>query len=166
MSSKNTTKSSIINYELKVASIQGLEGVTIGGLAKDLKISKSGLFRHFGFKEVLQLEILKASEKLFFDKVIYPALCAKTGLIKLKLFFDNWLNLIQSDDDQSGCFFTALGLELDEKPGSARNFLVSSYRKTFIILLQVIKEVKLEKGLLKSIDSRIFINEIWGIIIT
>ncbi|HEV2719422.1 MAG TPA: helix-turn-helix domain-containing protein, partial [Thermoanaerobaculia bacterium] len=73
------TRASILDRAVDLASVEGLEGLTIGRLAEELQMSKSGLFAHFGSKEDLQLAAIDAAGQRFIDTVVRPALSAPRG---------------------------------------------------------------------------------------
>jgi AcrR family transcriptional regulator len=85
------TKMAILEAGLEMASQFGLEGVSIGSLAKAINMSKSGLFAHFQSKENLQVEILDYAGRLFADGVIVPALKTEAGMPRIKALVNNWI---------------------------------------------------------------------------
>src|SRR5271156_1970483 len=85
------TRESILEKAVAIASVEGLEGLTIGKLATELGISKSGLFAHFGSKEELQLGVVEMARKLFVERVILPAQDEK-GMKRLRTLYENWIS--------------------------------------------------------------------------
>jgi AcrR family transcriptional regulator len=118
------THQEILNEAAHLASIGGLEGLTIGGLAKELKMSKSGLFAHFGSKEELQLAVVEAAGAIFIDEVIRPALSIERGLVRLQSMLDNWVSYIERSVFKGGCFFAAASAEFDSRSGPVRERIV------------------------------------------
>lgn len=96
-----------------------MEGLTIGRLAAELKLSKSGLFAHFGSKEELQLATVDAARAIFIREVIAP-LKAPAGLRRLWNLCDLWLSYLESGVFRGGCFFAAVAAEFDSRPGPVR----------------------------------------------
>src|SRR4029079_17311547 len=88
-----------------IASAEGLEGLTIGRLALELSMSKSGLFAHFGSKEDLQVATVEAARLIFINEVIKPAFATAQGLVRLWKLCDIWLGYVQSGVFRGGCFF-------------------------------------------------------------
>src|SRR5277367_1924964 len=84
------TRGAILQKAVNIASVEGLEGLTIGKLASSLKISKSGLFAHFGSKEDLQCAVVQEAGCIFVQTVIRPAFEAH-GLARLQALCENWL---------------------------------------------------------------------------
>ena len=115
------TRQSILERAVDIASLEGLEGLTIGRLADDLKMSKSGLFAHFGSKEELQLATLGAAGDRFVDEVLRPALKAERGYPRLLAICRAWLSYIRRNVFPGGCFFAAASFEFDGRPGLVRD---------------------------------------------
>src|SRR6202044_2544582 len=98
------TRNSILRTAVSIASVEGLEGLTIGKLATELGISKSGLFAHFGSKEELQLAVVEAARQLFVERVILPAQGEK-GMKSLRTLYENWIPSPDGKTFPGGCFF-------------------------------------------------------------
>ncbi len=122
------TREAILRHALALATRIGLEGLTIGRLAEDLRISKSGLFAHFGSKEALQIQTLRLAGTCMVDEVVRPALAAPRGEPRLRALFDRWLAWEQAPDRPGGCPFVAASFELDDRPGPVRDFVVQNLR--------------------------------------
>ena len=126
MSKGETTRRSIVGHALQLASKDGLDGLTIGRLAKDLGLSKSGLFAHFRSKEQLQLQVLAAAAQRFVDFVVLPALKEPRGEPRVVALFDRWMLWGSSAGPSGGCVFVAASTELDDRPGPLREALLQS----------------------------------------
>jgi AcrR family transcriptional regulator len=124
-----TTRSSIVEQSLALASEVGLGALTIGDLAARTGMSKSGLFAHFGSKESLQLQILNEARRRFVEMVAAPAFEQPRGLPRLHALFDNWLAWSRADFAPGGCLFIATASELDDRPGPLRDALVAMQRE-------------------------------------
>src|SRR5688572_22738999 len=107
------TREVILGHALALATRIGVEGVTIGRLAEDLKMSKSGLFAHFKSKEALQIEMLRLAGGRMIDTVVKPALSAPRGEPRVRALFERWLAWEQSPSLPGGCPLMAASLELD-----------------------------------------------------
>lgn len=125
LSKGDETRQRIIAHALRLASSVGLEGLTIGDLASDLGLSKSGLFSHFKSKEKLQLDILDAAAEHFRTRVFVPALAVRRGEARLVAIFEHWLAWESSPELPGGCIFLAGALEWDDRQGPVRERLVS-----------------------------------------
>lgn len=116
------TKRSILDAGLKMATQLSLESVTIGNLAKETRMSKSGLFAHFQSKENLQLEILMHAGRLFAEKVVIPALMEKAGIPRIKAIVNNWI--MWSSKMTGGCIFVSSSTEFADRPGRVHDFIL------------------------------------------
>lgn len=103
-----------------MASCVGVGGLSIGGLAERTKMSKSGLFAHFGSKEELQLAVLRESQQRFIDIVLRPAFRQPRGLTRLRAIIINWLDWTRVANLPGGCVMNAAAAEFDDQPGPLR----------------------------------------------
>lgn len=117
------TRQSILDRAVDLASVEGLEGLTIGRLAEELGMSKSGLFAHFGSKEELQLATVEAASQRYIAEIFIPALKAPRGYPRLMAICDAWLAYIQRGVFPGGCFFAAASFEFDSRPGAVRELV-------------------------------------------
>ena len=101
----------------RLASLEGLEGLTIGRLADELGMSKSGLFAHFGSKEELQLATIEAASQRYIREIFTPALREPRGYPRLVAICESWLSYIRRGVFPGGCFFAAASFEFDSRPG-------------------------------------------------
>jgi AcrR family transcriptional regulator len=122
------TREAILTHALGLATRIGFEGLTIGRLADDLRMSKSGLFAHFRSKEGLQLQILRLAGARMVDSIVRPALAAPRGEPRVRALFEGWLAWEQSPSLPGGCPFMAASFELDDRPGPVRDFVVRALR--------------------------------------
>jgi AcrR family transcriptional regulator len=99
------TRQRVLKNALQIASVHGIHGTTIGTVAKEAKLSKSGLFCHFQSKELMQIAILDAAEELFLVNVIATAKKEKPGLNRLRKLFTGWLGWSQRSGLPGGCPF-------------------------------------------------------------
>lgn len=125
MSKGEATRGVILDEAGRLARRVGLAGLTIGSLATQTGMSKSGLFAHFGSKESLQLQVLQHSSERFVDEVIRPALKSPRGVPRVRDLFERWLAW---DSVEGGCPLVAASFELDDQPGPVREHLVRVQR--------------------------------------
>ena len=118
------TRAAILDRAVDLASVEGLEGLTIGRLASDLEMSKSGLFRHFGSKQDLQLATVAAAGERFVRMVIEPSLDAADGAPRLRAMAERYFDYIESFS--GGCFWGATMSEYDDRPGPVRDAIAAS----------------------------------------
>jgi AcrR family transcriptional regulator len=115
------TREAILARAVDLASSEGLEGLTIGRLAGDLRMSKSGLFAHFGSKQELQLATVQAASQRFYEAVIAPAQGTPEGAERLRAYCDLYMSQLEGALFPGGCFWAAASAELDDRPGPVRD---------------------------------------------
>ena len=138
---------------MDIASVEGLEGLTIGKLAAVLKISKSGLFAHFGSKEELQCAVVDEASRIFVEEVIRPANGAR-GLKRLEMLCERWGLYAERRVFPGGCFFSAASLEFDDRPGRVRDQIVELMKKWLGNLEHAARDAQLAGELKKEVDVR------------
>src|SRR5690606_26524804 len=112
-----------IDAALKIASMEGLGGLTIGSLAKAVGMSKSGLFAHFNSKDRLQLTVLEMAVRHFTDTVLVPAFRQPRGVARIRAMFENWIDYMDDGDRfPGGSILIAASTEVDDRPGPLRDY--------------------------------------------
>ena len=147
------TRRTILRKAVNLASLEGLEGLTIGKLASELRISKSGLFAHFGSKEDLQCAVVNAARDIFVEKVVQPAY-EFHGLKRLRALCENWLSYGEGKVFPGGCFFSAASLEFDDRPGRVRDQIVELMKKWLGNLEHAARDAQLAGEIKKETDVR------------
>lgn len=142
------TKAMIVDQALKIASHQGLEGLTVGLLADALSMSKSGVFAHFGSREELQLAVVREYYRRFEAQVFQPALQEPKGLARLQKMINLWMQT-SIQELSAGCIFISGAVEFDDRPGSVRDELVRSVQTWRAALKRAIEQA-VEVGDLNS----------------
>jgi len=122
------TREAILDRALSLASTGGLDNLSIGTLAREVGLSKSGLFAHFGSKEDLDLAVMKTAVDRFVTNVVTPALRQPRGEPRVKALFEHWLAWERATYLPGGCPFLAVASELDDRPGPVRDFVVQAQR--------------------------------------
>jgi AcrR family transcriptional regulator len=117
----DATRRAILGRAMQIASVDGLDGLSLGRLADDLGMSKSGLFAHFGSKEELQLATLRAARAVFARTVIEPVQQVPEGIERLAALSRAWLDYIASELFDGGCLFVTASTEFDDRPGPVRD---------------------------------------------
>lgn len=115
------TRDRILGLAVREVSVAGLEGLSIGGLARAADMSKSGIFAHFGSKEDLQVAVMEAARADFVDSVFRPAVKVERGEPRLRALFDGWLDWEAGERHPGGCPIFAAALEFDDRPGPVRD---------------------------------------------
>ncbi len=118
------TRRQILRRAVDIASAQGLEGLTIGSLAKELGMSKSGLFAHFGSKEELQLAVVDEAAVIFAENVVEPAFEAPEGVARLYALMDHWVGYVDESVFPGGCFWSKVESEFSARSGVVRDKIV------------------------------------------
>jgi AcrR family transcriptional regulator len=142
------TRAAIVEAALDLAGRDGLEGLTIGLVADRMRMSKSGVFAHFGSREDLQIAVLKEYEKRFVDDVLLPSLNEPRGLPRLEAMYGRWIDRI-SIEIASGCIYVSGAVEYDDRPGPIRDELVGMIRSWQQELIRAIKQA-IEVGHLRA----------------
>src|SRR5262245_17403064 len=150
------TKQMILDRASSLASRIGLEGLSIGMLAEDLQLSKSGLFAHFRSKEALQTQVLEHAKERFVEAVIKPALAAPRGEKRVRAVFERWVNWPREGGMEGGCFFIAASAELDDQPCAARAILVQQQKDWLEIIANVVRTAVTEGQFKKNLDAEQF----------
>jgi AcrR family transcriptional regulator len=115
------TRAQILRAAMDTASVKGLSGLSIGDLATRLQMSKSGLFRHFGAKEQLQLATADAALDVFEQAVVAPSMLAPPGVDRLRALMRHWVKYLEDGVFPGGCFFAAASADVDSQPGPVRD---------------------------------------------
>ena len=122
------TRKAILDRAMDVASVEGLEGLSIGQLASDLGISKSGVFAHFGSKEELQLATVRAAVEVFVARVVHPAMATPAGIRRVHTLLDAKLTYFENPGFAGGCFFQSAAAEFNSRPGRVRDAIAHTLR--------------------------------------
>src|SRR5512141_1698595 len=119
-----TSRETILLTAAKLATIKGLSGLSLGDLAAEVGMSKSGLYAHFKDKEELELATIETAAVIFDREVLQPAMKAQAGTERLKAVAASFLSQLERKVYPGGCFFAAVAAELDTRPGPARDQVV------------------------------------------
>jgi AcrR family transcriptional regulator len=128
------TRTAILERSVALASVEGLDGLTIGTLATDLQMSKAGVLGHFGTKEELQLAALDAALAIFRREVWEPASAVAPGRARMLAIGEAWLSYLARDVFPGGCFVTAASAEFDDRPGRVRDAIAAAHVRWLRVL--------------------------------
>ena len=149
------TRESILATAVDIASVEGLGGLTIGRLATELDMSKSGLFAHFGSKEDLQLATIAAAREIFIAEVVDPALAAEPGLPRLAALIEAKLDYLRRGVFAGGCFFDAVRSEYDSRrPGPVRDAILDEFGSWSKLVADMVRAAQRAGHLDPSADPR------------
>ena len=157
------TRASILTQAISMAGILGLEGLTIGRLATQTGMSKSGLFGHFGSKEALQFAVLETIAKDFSLKVISPALKEPTGETRLRKLFSNWMEWANDEKQEGGCRLMGASVELNARPGELRDYLAEQQIEWIDCIRRMAQKAVSESIFRAGLDTRQFAFEFHSI---
>ncbi len=158
------TKSAIVDAALGLATQIGLEGLSIGVLAEVMRMSKSGVFAHFGSREELQISVIREYHARFEEEVFYPALEKPKGMPRLKALFQNWMNRTSVEID-SGCLYISGAVEFDDRPGPVRDALAGSVQTWLAAMYRAVVQAKEAGHLAQDADEHQMAFEIHGLIL-
>ncbi|HEX2010044.1 MAG TPA: TetR/AcrR family transcriptional regulator [Roseateles sp.] len=159
------TRAVILEAALGLASHMGLEGLSIGALADVTKMSKSGVFAHFGSREELQIAVVTEYHAKFEEEVFFPAIREPRGLPRLRALYERWVRRVSVEID-SGCIYISGAVEFDDRPGPVRDALVTMVKAWHAALEKAIVLAK-EAGHLRAdadVDQILF--ELHGLILS
>jgi AcrR family transcriptional regulator len=157
------TRQTILEQASSLASRIGLEALSIGRLAQETGLSKSGLFAHFGSKDALAVQVVDYTAERFIDQVVRPALKAPRGEPRVRALFENLLEWSGNQPHMSGCVFVALSTELDDRPCLARDRLLKTQQDWMGLIAGCVR-VGIEEGHFRSdVDPDQFAHDMTGI---
>ena len=138
------TRATILEAAARFATLEGIEGLTIGRLADYAGMSKSSLFSAFGSKEELQLATIEEANTIFDREVIAPALEASAPLERLRALCERFLSHVERYVFPGGCFFASTAAEIDTRPGVVRERVTGAVADWFGLLEQQIRSAQKE----------------------
>jgi AcrR family transcriptional regulator len=157
------TKQAILREAASLATVDGLEGLSIGNLAAALGMSKSGLYAHFTSKQELQLATIDAASEIFFTEVVAPALGAPDGLAQLRTLCESFFDHLTRRTFPGGCFFAGAVLEMGTRPGPVKERIVE-FQTMFVGLIQQFATSAVQAGELAD-DPALLAFEINGLLL-
>jgi AcrR family transcriptional regulator len=159
------TRHAVLEHAVSLASRVGLGGLTIGTLAEDMHLSKSGLFGHFRSKEALQIQVLDHAAARFVEAVVRPALEEARGAPRLRSLFEHWLAWAHSSPMPGGCLFVAAATELDDKSGPVRDRLEQLQRDWLGVMATSFRK-GIDAGLFPpDADPEQFAHDMYGVML-
>ena len=146
------SRNAILREAAKLATVDGISGLSIGRLADAVGMSKSGLFAHFGSKEELQIATIETARAVFDEQVIEPALSAPNGIERLRAYVDHYLLHVSSGIYPGGCFFASLLTEMDTHAGPIRDRAVEVMDGWIALLADAVADAQAE-GLIDASED-------------
>ncbi|MFT4189960.1 MAG: TetR/AcrR family transcriptional regulator [Comamonas sp.] len=158
------TKAAIVDAALGLATQIGLEGLSIGAVAELMKMSKSGVFAHFGSREELQISVVREYHARFEQEVFTPALSEPRGLPRLRRLFANWMRRTSVEID-AGCIYISGAVEFDDRAGPVHDALSASVGAWLQAMRRAIEQAQQEGHLDARADADQLLFEIHGLIL-
>lgn len=124
----NRTRQLVLARTVEIASVEGLEALSVGRLATDLRLSKSGVFALFGSKQELQLATVREASRVFVAEVVEPAAKVPAGVVRVWRLCEAWLEYSEGRVFPGGCFFYGVMAEFDAREGAVHDALVRAQR--------------------------------------
>jgi AcrR family transcriptional regulator len=148
------TRASVLTRAMDIASVEGLDGLSIGRLASELEVSKSGVFARFGSKEELQLATVAAAREVFVERVVAPAFMVPPGLERLWRLCERWLEYARGRVFPGGCFFFATAAEYDARPGRVRDAVAGALADWTALLERAAEDARQLGQLVSTCDTQ------------
>lgn len=159
------TKKLILETAVRLATLEGLDGLSIGKLSSATGVSKSGVYAHFDSKEDLQLATVDTARQLFIDVVVMPALDVE-GLDRLRALCESFLSYVENRTLPGGCFFAAAAAELGGRPGPLKERVLAN-QKDWMRLLTEAADDALRRGQLRAdTDVAILVFELNALVVS
>lgn len=158
------TREAILERALEHSCRVGLAGLTIGDLARDTGMSKSGLYAHFGSKEALQIAVIDAAAEEFTRNVVVPALAAPRGEARILALVDLWLDCGRTRQP-GGCLIVKASTELDEQPGPLRDRLRAHHRRLDDAIARILAGGISERQFRHDVDMHQFATDLYGVML-
>jgi AcrR family transcriptional regulator len=162
MGKGDDTRLAVLDEAFELARRVGLGGLTIGTLADQTQLSKSGLFAHFKSKEALQIQVLEHARARFEEVVARPTLRVPRGEPRVRALFERWLAW---DLEDGGCPFIAASSELDDQPGPVRDQFVRDQRDSFDMVATIFRTGVAEGHFRADADADQFVQDFCGVML-
>jgi AcrR family transcriptional regulator len=167
------SRNAILHEAARLATTEGISGLSIGRLADAVGMSKSGLFAHFGSKLELQLATMEAASTVFTEHVLEPALLEPTPFGRLRRLAENYLLYVEGATFPGGCFFASVATEVDTHPGPVRDVALQVLHDWLALLAGTIRDAQADGSIAPEVDPEqlafeieallFFANTLWVI---
>ena len=146
------TRRAILEEAARLATVEGLDGLSLGRLADGVGMSKSGLFAHFGSKEELQLATVETASEIFDELVVEPAAAAANGVERIRALTEGFLRHVEVAVFPGGCFFASVAAELDTRSGPVRDMALAVVGEWIGMLEEAVRDAQGEGLLDPEVD--------------
>ena len=154
------TRQAILDEAARLATVEGLDGLSLGRLAERVGISKSGLFAHFGSKEELQLATVERATAIFDELVVHPSAAAPDGLERLRTLLEGFLGHVEAAVFPGGCFFASAAAELDTRSGPVRELALGVVTDWTEALVAAVRDAQDEGLIDREVDAAQLVFEL------
>lgn len=158
------THAAILDAALVLSARQGIEGLTLGALAEQMHMSKSGVYAHFGSREDMQIAVVREYRRRFEQDVFLPALTQPRGLPRLQALVANWIKRVSHEIAQ-GCIYIGGAVEYDDRLGPVRSALIESVNLWRAALLKACQQAIEEGHLRPDTDPMQIVFEVYGLML-
>jgi AcrR family transcriptional regulator len=148
------TRDEIIARGVRIAGIEGLGSFSIGRLAKEMKMSKSGLWAHFGSKEQLEKALVERAYEIFLNRVLYPARDVSAGIERLWTLCEYWLEFVEERALPGGYFFTGAFFEYAPQDGPMAGRIMEIADEYFTALKTAVNEARNREEIRREADAK------------
>jgi AcrR family transcriptional regulator len=159
------SRQKILQAAAELATVEGLDGLSIGRLAEHVGMSKSGLYAHFRSKEELELATVEAAARILIQEVLVPGLEAPEGAQRLIALSEAFLSHVERRVFPGGCFFVSSSAELNSRPGRVRDRIVAEYRVWIDLLREQVRKAQELGEIDRSTDIDQLVFEVNGILV-
>jgi AcrR family transcriptional regulator len=160
------TRRTILDAAARLASVEGLEGLSIGRLADEVGMSKSGLYAHFRSKLELQLATIATADEIFDREVIAKAASAPAGTARVVALCEAFLSHVERGVFPGGCFFTAASSEMNVRPGPVRDRIADSVGRWVAAIQAAVEEARTLGELRPDVDAAQLAFEANALVVT
>lgn len=148
----DASRRAIMSVAVDIASVHGLEGLSIGGLAAQTAVSKGGVVALFGTKEQLQLATVAAAAEIFRDRVVSRGLAERKGVNRLRALVTAWIEYSEQRVFSGGCFFAAVSAGVDSQGGPVRDSVAAAVSSWQDFLAEN-AQTAIDRGELPDLDA-------------
>lgn len=138
----NQTRDAIMRLAVQIASVEGLDNLSLGRLATDLNISKSGVFALFGSKDELQLATIRAANSIYVEYVVKPIQAMDPGILQVWRLCERWLTYSRTRVFPGGCFFFAVSAEYDARTGAIHDVIAQMQKRWMHYFTQILEDAR------------------------
>lgn len=161
-----TSRETILHTAARLATVKGINGLSIGDLAAEVGMSKSGIYAHFRNKEEMVLAVIDTAVRVYDIEVMLPAMKVRAGLDRLRALASGFLDHVERKVYPGGCFFVAVSLEVGNNPGPARDQVMIMLAKWLGALRQCVTDAQLDGTLDRQMDADQAVFEIESVLLS